>query len=110
MRLKAQLKVLLLSALAAEVTALFFSIVTQAATGEVSPAEFGLFGAVTLALAHRWVLVDVNNAFEAAVSKHYVLLAGAPPHITHIDSTCPRRWFVLLHIQLHPELIDSDFA
>jgi hypothetical protein len=109
MRLKAQLIVLLVSALVAEVTTLFFSIVTQAVTGEVSPAAFVLFGVVTLKLTHRWVLVDVDNAFEVAVSKRNVLLAGTPPHITHIESTCPRRWFVLLHIQLHPELIDSDF-
>jgi hypothetical protein len=92
MRLKAQLKVLLVS------TALFFSIVTQAATGEVSSVAYGFFGAVTLALAYRWVLVDADNAFKAAVSKRQVLLAGAPAHVTHIDSTCPRRWFVLLHI------------
>lgn len=109
-RLKAQLKVLLVSALVTEVAALCFSIVTQAATGEVFPAAFGLFSAVTLALAHRWVMVDVGNAFQAAVSKHHVLLEGTTPHITQIDSSCPRRWFVLLHIQLHPELIDSDFA
>jgi hypothetical protein len=60
MRLKEQLKALLVSGLVAEVTALFFSVVTQAATREVSPVAFGLFGVVTLALAHRWVLVDAT--------------------------------------------------
>lgn len=84
--------------------------------GEGSPFVNATFGWSVLpsidllALAHRWVLVDADNAFKAAVSKGHVLLAGASPHVTYIDSAFPGRWLVVLHVQLHPELIDAGFA
>ncbi|EGD05998.1 hypothetical protein B1M_03589 [Burkholderia sp. TJI49] len=108
MRLKAELQVLVVAGLVTEAAALCFSSVTQAATGEVHPFAFGLFCAMTFALVHRWVLADADDAFKTAVLNCHVQLEGTPPHITYIDSTCPRRWYVLLYIFIRPELIDQD--
>ncbi|MGU7844127.1 hypothetical protein ACV22V_32330, partial [Burkholderia sp. AW33-5] len=62
------------------------------------------------ALAYRWVLAETEDAFTAAVVNRHVRLMGIPPHITYISESCPRRRFVLLHIQTHPELIDPEFG
>jgi hypothetical protein len=109
MRFKARLIVLLVAALVTQVTTLVISILVGAAGTKVPPIPFAIFACITLALAQRWILVDAAKAFGEAVAKRQVLLQGAPPRITSIASTFPRRWFALLHVQLHPELLDTDF-
>jgi hypothetical protein len=109
MRVKARLIVLLVAALVTQVTTLAISIVLGAAGTEVPPIPFAIFACITLTLAQRWILVDAENAFAEAVAKRHVRLSGAPAHVTSIATTCPRRWFVLLHVKLHPELLDLDF-
>ena len=105
-RFKARLTVLLVASIVTQVTTLAISILVGAAGTEVPPIPFAIFACVTLALAQRWILVDAENAFAEAVAKRHVRLSGAPPHVTSIATTCPRRWFVLLHVQLQPELLD----
>ena len=107
-RFKARLIVLLVASLVTQVTTLVISVVVGAAGTKVPPIPFAIFACITLALAQRWILVDTANAFAEAVAKSHVLLSGAPPHVSFIASTCPRWWFVLLHVQLHPELLDLD--
>jgi len=109
MRFKARLIVLLVAALVTQVTTLVISILVGAAGTKVPPIPFAIFACITLALAQRWILVDTANAFGQAVAKRQVLLEGTPPHLTFIASTCSRRWFVLLHVHLHPELLDTAF-
>src|SRR5471032_1464582 len=103
MRFKARLIVLLGAALVTQVTTLVISILVGAAGTKVPPIPFAIFACITLALAQRWILVDAAKAFGEAVAKRHVLLQGAPPRIMSIASTFPRRWFVLLHVQSHPE-------
>ncbi len=99
--------VLLVAALVTQVTTLVISILVNAAGTKVPAIPFAIFACITLALAQRWILVDAAKAFDEAVAKRNVLLHGEPPRITFIVATCPRRWFVLLHVQLHPELLDE---
>ncbi|MGV7242352.1 hypothetical protein [Caballeronia sp. M23-90] len=105
MRFKARLLVLLVAALVTQVTTFIISILVNAVGTNVPAIPFAIFACITLALTQRWILVDAAKAFGEAVAKRHVLLQGDPPQITFIVATCPKRWFVLLHIQLHPELL-----
>ena len=107
-RVRAQLTGLLVAALLAEAVALGLTIASQATIGNIPPAAFGASGGLTILLARRWVLVDARKAFSAAVERHQALVEGTPPQIIYMARACPRRWLVVLHVQLHPELIDAD--
>ncbi|AJZ56159.1 hypothetical protein [Paraburkholderia fungorum] len=107
-RFKARLIVLLIGLLVTEITVLTISILVGLEGTKVPPMPFAVFACVTLALAQRWVIVDAANAFEEATRNRKVILAGLPPQLVSISQTCSRRWFVLLHVRLHPELIDPD--
>jgi hypothetical protein len=107
-RLRAQFTVSPVAALLAEAAALGLSIVIQATIGNIPPAAFGAFGGLTILLARRWVLVDARQAFSAAVERHQVLVEGTPPQFIYMAPACPRRWLVVPHVQLQPELIDAD--
>lgn len=109
MRLKAQLAAWLVAQLLTLAITSLFSIALHASGQEVPRTAFAIFGALTLVMAYFWVRADARQAFVAAVSKHQVGTDGRPPHVTYISPIFPRRWLVLLYIQLHPELIDSDF-
>jgi hypothetical protein len=107
-RFKARLIVLLIGLLVTEITVLTISILVCLEGTKVPPMPFAVFACVTLALAQRCVIVDAANAFEEATRNRKVILAGLPPQLVSISQTCSRRWFVLLHVRLHPELIDPD--
>lgn len=104
---KAQLTILLVAGCITQICALLLYMVAGLTVGDISPTAFGLFGAATVLLAHRWILVDVRKGFEKAVAQHRVVLEGSPPHIVQIARTFPGRWLAVLYIQLHPELIDD---
>lgn len=107
LKLKAQLTIALVAGCITQACALLLYIVSGLTVGEISPTAFGLFGATTVLLAHRWIFVDMRKAFDRAVSQHHVVLEGQPPHITKIAPAFRGYWLAMLYIQLHPELIDD---
>jgi hypothetical protein len=66
---------------------------------------FITFGALTTLLAAGWVRHDANRAFRFAAEHQYLGFEGDPPRVISIAQDCPKRWLVLLHIELNPDLI-----
>ncbi|MFC0693530.1 hypothetical protein [Paraburkholderia humisilvae] len=62
--------------------------------------------ASTVILVMVWAVRDARSAYQRALDDGYVRLAPRTRVVTGIARDCPRRWLVVLHIQLHPELID----
>jgi hypothetical protein len=109
-RFTAQLIVWLMAQLLTLITSFVLLVVVHAADQQVSPTAFGLFNGATLLMTHRWTLIEIKNAFDAAVRARDIRLEGRPTRVTYVASTFPRRWMALLHMQLYPELYDPDFA
>lgn len=55
-----------------------------------------------------WMRADAARAYETAVRLRFVALEGEPAHVVSIANDCPKRWWVLLHIRLHPDVIAAD--
>lgn len=110
LRFKAQLTIWLVAELLTLAITLLFSVALHASGQDVTATAFSIFGALTLVMAYIWVRVDAKKAFAVAVAMRQVSADGTPPHITYISRSFPHRWLVLLYVQLHPELIDSDFG
>jgi hypothetical protein len=71
------------------------------------PAAFMSFGAFTTLLAAGWIRHDAGRAFQFAAVNSYLGFEGNPPRVISIAQDCPKRWLVLLHIELNPGLISD---
>jgi hypothetical protein len=110
LRFKAQLTIWLVAELLTLAITFLFSVTLHASGQDVPATAFATFGVLTLLMAYIWVRVDARKAFAVAIEMRQVSTDGTPPHITYISRSFPQRWLVLLYVQLHPELIDSDFG
>lgn len=77
------------------------------------PVWNGTFIAVLLAyltgtvmLVVIWTRQDAKHAYRDAVKSGSVTLTSNGQLVTGIAPDCPRRWLVILHVQLHPALLD----
>jgi len=84
------------------------STVVNSAYGSVSPFWFVVFGALTMPFVIIWIRKDAARAYEIATKQGFLGLEGEPPHVISIANDCPKRWWVLLHIRLHPELTRAN--
>jgi hypothetical protein len=87
--------------------ALLLDVVAGLTAGDVSPTAFGLFGAATVLLAHRWILVDVRNGVQesgrATPRGAGRLSASHCSDCAYLSRALARGAF----IQLNPEVIDD---
>jgi hypothetical protein len=60
----------------------------------------------TVILGIWWAVQDARRSYDRAVKTGYVTFTPDGRFVTSIKRDCPMRWFVTLHITLHPELID----
>lgn len=102
-RLQGELKLICLSiAISALLAFVLANIIPDLSHG---PAAFMTFGALTTLLAAGWIRYDAGRAFQFAADHHYLGFEGDPPRVISIAQDCPKRWLVLLHIELNPDLI-----
>jgi hypothetical protein len=60
----------------------------------------------TAILVAMWAVQDAKRAYSHAVKLGRVTLTSDGQLVTSIAPDCPRRWLVILHVQLHPALLD----
>lgn len=114
MRLKTRLvrqgqaRVGLVAVLLAEVLVVLGMLASCIVSIQVPACAVAGFGVCTVAMATGWVRSDAHHAYEAAVREGYVVLDETEAEVLYIAPQCPRRWFVILHIRLHPEVIGCE--
>ena len=108
MRLAGQLTVLGFAVLVTQVMAWMLSTAVNSVYGSISPFWFAAFGALTVPFVIIWIRKDAARAYETATKQGFLGLEGEPPHVISIAKDCPKRWWVLLHIRLHPELTGAN--
>lgn len=105
-RVKGELKLLGLSV--ALSTVLAFVLANVMPDLPQGPAAFMSFGALTTVLAAGWIRHDAGRAFRFAAENRYLGFEGNPQRVISIAQDCPKRWLVLLHIELNPDLISRS--
>jgi phosphoribosyl-AMP cyclohydrolase len=70
-----------------------------------------LFSCVTSGLVTLWLQADARRAFGFACEKGFVEKSGeksgdAAQHV-QIAEDCPKRWLVILHIELNPAAMQA---
>lgn len=108
LRLTGEVSLLGFALLVTEAMAWVLSIVVNIVYESVPLFWFGVFGVLTMPFVLVWMRADAARAYETAIRRHFVALEGQPAQVVSIADDCPKRWWVLLHIRLHPELIGAD--
>jgi hypothetical protein len=79
-----------------------FAYVAQQIDVGVSHQTITLFSCVTCGLITLWLQSDARRAFGLALEKGHVKTADDTSQGPQIAPDCPKRWLVVLHIELNP--------
>ncbi|WP_109480620.1 hypothetical protein [Paraburkholderia sp. C35] len=106
LRLRGQTKLMSISVLVASALAWILSCTGILNQSPRSSVAFATFGAFTTLLIARWIRRDAAVAIEFARTHSYLGYDdGELPKIISIARDCPRAWQVLLHVELHADLL-----
>lgn len=66
-----------------------------------------IFSCVTCGMVTLWLQADARRAFGFAREKGFVKKSGEDTQGVQIADDCPKRWLVVLHIELNPASIQG---
>ncbi|MGU7785241.1 hypothetical protein [Burkholderia sp. PU8-34] len=107
MRVRGWMKVVLVTIAINELLTFAFAYVAEQVGSDLTMLETLVFSSMTCALVSYWLLIDARNAWRHAVEKGCIgsQCAADDEDLPKIADTCPRRWLVVLHIELNPDLV-----
>jgi hypothetical protein len=109
MRARGWRKLLLLTVATNQVLTTAFVYVAQQVDPGLTMMDTLIFSCLTCGLVSNWLRTDAHRAWRNAVEKGYV----GPRHgandedVPKIAEKCPRRWLVVLHLELNPDLAST---
>ncbi|RQR26435.1 hypothetical protein DIE23_29590 [Burkholderia sp. Bp9143] len=67
-----------------------------------------LFRFVTCALVSFWLQADASRAYRHAAQHGLVKVSGMRGDLIEIAPQCPKRWLVVLSLQLEPQWLNGE--
>lgn len=106
LRWRGWLKVVLLTMAVDQLLSALFLFAAQWLDLEVGQTPELIFGCVTCMLVSRWLVADARVAWENAKRDGLIGTAmdAAKGASLVIAAHCPKRWLVVLHLELNPQL------
>lgn len=95
-------KVVAIAFVTNQVLTTIFTYVAQQLDASPPHDAIWLFSCVTCGLLTLWLQSDARRAFGFAREKGFVKTAGDSKKELQIAPDCPKRWLVILHIELNP--------
>jgi hypothetical protein len=102
MMLRGMLKIVLIAVAASQILTTAFTFLARQINADLSQQIVSVFGFVTCGLVSMWLRDDARRAFGFAKQKGFVAAAPEGQPGVRIAADCPRRWLVILHIELNP--------
>jgi hypothetical protein len=90
-----------------QVLTTIFTYVAQQLDAALPNEAVWLFSCVTCGLLTLWLQSDARRAFGVAHEKGFVKKGGDQQPYVQIADDCPKRWLVILHIELHPAVVHA---
>ncbi|HEY3598631.1 MAG TPA: hypothetical protein VGL08_14095 [Paraburkholderia sp.] len=100
--LRGMCKVIAIAFAVNQVLTAVFMYVAQKIDTTLPHQAVWLFSCITCGLVTLWLQSDARRAFAYARKESYVSVADAKNRVLQIDADCPKRWLVILHIELNP--------
>jgi len=106
MRARGWRKVVLVTLVANQVLTAAFSYLAQQVDPGLTLMPTLVFSCATSVLVSYWLLVDARKAWHHAKELRYIRAEPAEngDALPMVADHCPKRWLVVLHIELHPDL------
>ncbi|MFL9933042.1 hypothetical protein P0D88_28350 [Paraburkholderia sp. RL18-103-BIB-C] len=108
MMFRGMCKVVAIAFVTNNVLTTIFTYVAQQLDAALPPEVSWLFSCVTSGLLTLWLLSDARRAFGSARGKGFVKIGGDRKQVLQIAENCPKRWLVILHIELNPAAIQAS--
>jgi len=105
MRIRGLAKVILVVILANQVLTTAFVWAVQQLDLTVSPLITSVFSFATCGLVGSWLQSDARRAYLFAKDKGCVTPFNDTTGVLKISPDCPKRWLVMLHIELNPGVV-----
>jgi hypothetical protein len=105
MRSRGWLTVVFVTMAISQMLTVAFTFITQQI--DAAPAEMStlVFGCMTSVLVSYWLVADARKAWREANGGGYIGPAHAinDDDVLKVANNCPKRWLVVLHIELNAE-------
>lgn len=110
-RFRGWLKLVLLTFSVDQILTTVFTYVAQRIDPGMAEMQTLIFSCITCVLVSHWLVADARAAWTHATKQGYVgaSKSGSGPQVEKlaIAEKCPRRWLVVLHLELNPKLAES---
>ncbi|AYQ42013.1 hypothetical protein BLA9940_00191 [Burkholderia aenigmatica] len=108
LRLRGVLKLTILTIAVAQALAFAFENLLVIAGFAPDAATVLLFRFVTCALVSFWLQADALRAYQYAAQHGFVTAPGAHGDPVDVAPQCPKRWLVVLSLQLDPRGLNGE--
>jgi hypothetical protein len=105
MRARGAVKVILIAVAVNETLYFVFTYVAQQIDPDVPLETVSVFSFTMCALMGFWFQSDARRAYFFARGKGYIVPGDGTRRTLHIAADCPKRWLVVLYIELNPALV-----
>ncbi|MDF3085968.1 hypothetical protein [Burkholderia sola] len=102
LRLRGVMKLTIVTIAVAQALAFAFESLLAAAGFAPDAATVLLFRFVTCALVSFWLQADALRAYQYAAQHGFITIPGMHGDPVDIAPQCPKRWLVVLNLQLEP--------
>lgn len=108
LRLRGVMKLTIVTIAVAQALAFAFESLLVAAGFAPDAATVLLFRFVTCALVSFWLQADALRAYQHAAQHGFITIPGTHGDPVDIAPQCPRRWLVVLNLQLEPRWMKGE--
>jgi hypothetical protein len=105
MRIRGMVKLIALIVIFNQLLTTLFSMACHAIDPDVAPQITSGFGLASSLMLGFWLQADARRAYRHAVEQGFVVNADKSNPLPRISDKCPKKWLVLLHIELYPVLV-----
>jgi hypothetical protein len=110
-RFRGWLKLVILTFSVDQILTTIFTYVAQRIDPGMAEMQTLIFSCITCVLVSNWLVADARAAWAQAMKQGYIGAlkrdGGAQAEKLAIAEKCPRRWLVVLHLELNPKLAQS---
>ncbi|KVF77186.1 hypothetical protein WS75_08650 [Burkholderia sp. FL-7-2-10-S1-D7] len=108
LRMRGLMKLTVVTIAVTQLLTLLFDALTVAVGYAPEAATLLLFRFVTCALVSFWLQADASRAYRHAAKRGLVTMSGEHGELIEIAPQCPKRWLVVLNLQLEPRWLNGE--
>ena len=108
LRMRGLVKLTVVTIAVTQLLTLVFEALLVAVGYAPEAATLLLFRFVTCALVSFWLQADASRAYRHASKRGLVTMSGEHGELIEIAPQCPKRWLVVLSLQLEPRWLNGE--